>query len=122
MIKTPAEMIAQAQTKINCLDIPAAKALYSANKEAVIIDVREAQNANDANDANDAKLNASINIPRGVLEMQIAKHCPQPNSLILMHCAGGGRATLAALTLQDMGYTNVHAITAKFEDIKTEFD
>ncbi len=116
MIKTPAEMIAQAQTKINCLDIPAAKALYSANNEAVIIDVRETQNASDA------KLNAAINIPRGVLEMQIGKHCPQPNSLILMHCAGGGRASLAALTLQDMGYTNVHAITAKFEDIKTEFD
>jgi hypothetical protein len=29
-----------------------------------------------------------------------------------------GRASLSALTLQEMGYTNVHAITAKFEDIK----
>ncbi len=116
MIKTPAEMIAKAQTKINCLDIPAAKALYVANKEAFIIDVREAQNADNA------KLNAAINIPRGVLEMQIAKHCPQPDSLILTHCAGGGRASLAALTLQEMGYTNVHAITAKFEDIKALFD
>jgi len=41
--------------------------------------------------------------------------------LILIHCGGGGRASLAALTLQEMGYTNVHAITAKFEDIKNAF-
>jgi len=47
--------------------------------------------------------------------------CSDPGTLILLHCGGGGRASLAALTLQEMGYTNVHAITAKFEDIKNAF-
>jgi len=28
---------------------------------------------------------------------------------------------LSALTLQNMGYTNVHAITAKYKDIKKVF-
>ena len=31
------------------------------------------------------------------------------------------RASLAALTLKEMGYTNVHAITAKFDDLKDAF-
>jgi len=41
--------------------------------------------------------------------------------LSLTHCAGGGRASLAALTLHNMGYSNVHAITATFEEIKDVF-
>ena len=53
--------------------------------------------------------------------MKIEKYFPVYETLILTHCGGGGRASLAALTLQKMGYTNVHAITATFEDIKVTF-
>jgi len=53
--------------------------------------------------------------------MKVAKLCPEADTLILTHCGGGGRASLAALTLQEMGYRNVHAITAKYEDIKKIF-
>ena len=115
MIKTASELIAEAQTRINCLDVPSAKALYENSENAVIIDVREAESA-----AN-SKLVGSINISRGLIEMKVPKLCSDPDTLILIHCGGGGRASLAALTLQEMGYTNVHAITAKFEDIKNAF-
>tara|TARA_B100000953_G_scaffold82332_1_gene67249 strand:+ start:2328 stop:2678 length:351 start_codon:yes stop_codon:yes gene_type:complete len=116
MIKTAGELISEAQTQINCVDAISAKSLYQNSVNAVIIDVREAQNAENS------KLKDSINISRGLIEMKIAKHCPDSETLILTHCGGGGRASLAALTLQKMGYTNVHAITATFEDIKDAFD
>ena len=116
MIKTAGELISEAQTQINCVDAISAKSLYQNSENAVIIDVREAQNAENS------KLKDSINISRGLIEMKIAKHCPDSETLILTHCGGGGRASLAALTLQKMGYTNVHAITATFEDIKDAFD
>jgi len=112
MLKVAGELIAEAQTKISCLDVSSAKTLYEDSKNVVIIDVRESESA-----AN-SKLKDSINIPRGLIEMKIPNLCPEPDTLILLHCAGGGRASLTALTLQEMGYTNVHAITAKFEDIK----
>jgi phage shock protein E len=115
MIKTAGELISEAQTQINCVDAISAKSLYQNSVNAVIIDVREAQNAENS------KLKDSINISRGLIEMKIAKHCPDSETLILTHCGGGGRASLAALTLQKMGYTNVHAITATFEDIKDAF-
>ena len=115
MIKTAGELIADAQTQINCVNEVSAKKLYDNAENPVIIDVRETQNAQKS------KLKDSINISRGLIEMKIAKHCPNPETLILTHCGGGGRASLAALTLQKMGYTNVHAITATFEDIKDEF-
>ena len=111
MIKTAGELIAKAQTMISCLDVSSAKTIFEGSK-GIIIDVREPE------DAANSKLKDSINIPRGLIEMKISHLCPEPGALILLHCAGGGRASLSALTLQEMGYTNVHAITAKFEDIK----
>ncbi len=115
MIKTASDLIAAAQTKIQCLDIASAKALYDQSDNAVIIDVRE------AGSADKSKLKDSTNISRGLIEMKVQKLCPDPDTVILTHCSGGGRATLTALTLQEMGYTNVHAITAKFENIKDTF-
>ena len=115
LIKTAAELIVEAQAQIDCLDIASAKALYEESENAVIIDVRE------ANSAAESKLKDSINISRGLIELKVPKLCPDPDTLILTHCGGGGRASLAALTLQEMGYTNVYAITAKFDDIKDIF-
>jgi len=115
MIKTAGELIAEAQNQIDCLDVVSAKMIYDNSENSIIIDVREAKNAEKS------KLKDSINISRGLIEMKIAKYCPDSETLILTHCGGGGRASLAALTLQKMGYTNVHAITATFEDIKDAF-
>ena len=108
-------MISEAQTQIDCIDAISAKSLYQNSVNAVIIDVRE------VNNYDESSLQDSINISRGLIEMKIAKYCPDSETLILTHCGGGGRASLAALTLKKMGYTNVHAITATFEDIKDAF-
>ena len=115
MIKTAGEFIAEAQAQINCLDVDAAKSLYDQTENAVIIDVREPDSAAQS------KLDKSINISRGLIEMQAPKHCPDVETVILTHCGGGGRASLAALTLKQMGYNNVYAITATYEDIKRVF-
>ena len=115
MIKPASEFITEAQALINCVDAVAAKALYDESEGALIIDVREVASAEKS------QLMASINISRGLIEMKIPNLCPEPDTLILTHCAGGGRASLVAARLQEMGYTNVYAITAKYEDIKAVF-
>jgi phage shock protein E len=116
MIKTAADLIQQAQQEISCVDIASAKQLFDSVENAFIIDVREAEHV-----AKD-KVRQSIHISRGLLEMKISHHCPDANTIILTHCVGGGRASLAALTLQQMGYRQVYAITAAFDDIKAAFD
>ena len=115
MIKTAGDLIAEAQSQISCLDVASAKALYDESEGAIIIDVREADSAAKS------KLTDSVNISRGLIEMKMPKLCDNPDTLIFTHCGGGGRASLAALTLKEMGYANVHAITATFEDIKSTF-
>lgn len=116
MIKPASDFITEAQQICNCLDVVAAKKLAEQSNDVIILDVREPQ------EANETKLESAINIPRGILEMKIQNHCTQPETLILIHCAGGGRASLAAARLHEMGYRNVHAITAKFDEIKKVFD
>ena len=116
MIKTAGELITHAQKQIDCVNPVEAKSLFDNSDDAVIVDVREARNYDESS------LNDSINIPRGLIEMLIEKNCQNSDTLILTHCAGGGRASLTALTLQEMGYSNVHAITATFAEIKEVFD
>ena len=115
MIKTAGECIKHAQSQINCLDVTAARELFKKSHYAIIIDVREADSAATS------KLSDSINISRGLLEMKVPGHCPDPDTIIFTHCGGGGRASLAALTLQEMGYKNVYASTATYDDIKSAF-
>ncbi len=115
MIKPAGEFIAEAQTQINCIDVAQAKKLFDDRDNVVIIDVRETDSTNES------KLRDSVNISRGLLEMKTHKHIPGADTVILIHCAGGGRASLAALTLKQMGYSNVYAITAPYEEIKKMF-
>ena len=115
MIKSAGDFIAEAQAQINCVDVAEAKKIFNESSDAVILDVRE------ANNAEESKLNDSINVSRGLIEMKVPGICENPETVILTHCGGGGRASLAAARLQEMGYKNVYAITAKYDDIKAAF-
>ena len=115
MLKTAADLIAIAQTKIKCVNVNDANAIYQQSDSAVIVDVRETDSAAKS------KLNDSVNISRGLIEMKLPDLVPDPQTVILTHCGGGGRASMAAATLKEMGYQNVYAITAKYEDIKKAF-
>ena len=115
MIKNADEIIREAQRHIEIVDVPAARKIYDENPDSVIIDVREAEKARED------KLSDSVNVDRGLLEYQIHKICPDANAVIITHCGGGGRASMAAHTLKQMGYTRVYAITAPYDEIKQAF-
>jgi rhodanese-related sulfurtransferase len=109
------DLIAAAKSQCNCMDQVTAKLLYDKHDDAIIIDVRE------PHEAEEACLIDSTKIPRGLLEMKIHDVCDNPDTVILIHCAAGGRASLAASTLQIMGYSNVHVIDATFDEIRHVF-
>ena len=112
MIKAASEFIAEAQQHCECIDPIEARNILRNNDNVMVIDVREPA------EAHESKLTCSINIPRGLLEMKVYGHCQDPDTVILLHCGGGGRASLAAVRLKEMGYHNVYAITAKFDEVK----
>ena len=115
MIIPVSDLIASAKSQCDCMDPVSAKIFFDRHDNVVIIDVREPK------ETEECKLTDSINIPRGLLEMKINDTCPDPDNPILLHCGAGGRASLSAATLQMMGYSNVHVIDAKYDDIRHTF-
>lgn len=109
------DLIAAAKLQCSCKNPAEARKFYDQNENTVVLDVRE------PHEAEKASLSMSINIPRGLLEMQVSKVCETADVPILVHCGAGGRASLSAYTLQIMGYSNVHVIDAGFEEIKQTF-
>ncbi len=59
-------------------------------------------------------------IPRGLLESSVSMQVPDPNTEIVVYCAGGARSALAALSLQELGYRNVLSMAGGFGQWKAE--
>lgn len=107
MDKTMKDLVAAAQG--NVAQVAPADALAAQQSDALILDVREP-----AELQSDGAVADALHIPRGVLESkadpstgsgdQVLTERHGGNSRVLVLCASGARATLAADTLRTMGY------------------
>lgn len=115
MLKTIPELVAQARESLQLISAKDAVQKVKA-LNGIVIDVREpAEVAQKA-----AK--GAINIPRGVLEPQMAQRFPDENLSIFLHCASGARASFAAEQLTRMGYNNVWVITCSIDEVSLSFE
>jgi rhodanese-related sulfurtransferase len=80
----------------------------------MLIDVRE----NDEFRA--GHLPGALGIGRGVLEYHIADVEPDTEREIVLYCRGGNRSALAADSLREMGYTNVHSMAGGYRKWNAE--
>ena len=110
MLKTIPQLVAEARE--NTKTLSASEALPECMQcQGILIDVWE------RDEYSQKSVTHAINIPRGILEMQIVNLCPKADTPIFIHCATGGRATLAAEQLQRLGYNKVTVISCKLEDV-----
>jgi len=79
--------------------------------ETRIVDVRE------PDEIAASAVPGAINIPKGLLDREIAEALPDRDTPVLLCCAAGGRAAMAAETLCAMGYRRVSVIAASHADI-----
>ena len=49
----------------------------------------------------------AVHLGKGVIERDVEKTIPDPESCVVLYCGGGFRSALAADNLQKMGYKNV---------------
>lgn len=77
----------------------------------VLIDVRE------ADEFHAGHIPGAINIPRGLLEFKLSNEAELATRdlKLVLYCKNSGRSALAAQSLQDMGYLQVHSIQGGFE-------
>lgn len=103
--KTAAQLVAEAKAAIDNLNPDQVEAELA--RGAVLVDVRE-----DAERAQ-AAIPGSLHVARGLLEFRAdpasPAHLPEldPDRRVILHCASGGRSALAAMTLRQLGFTNV---------------
>lgn len=60
----------------------------------------------------------AIHLGKGVIERDIEKTIPDTSEPIVLYCGGGYRSALAALNLQQMGYTSVISMDGGFRGWK----
>lgn len=100
------ERVAEARRNIS--EITVGEAYRRQLDGAVLIDVRESTEHQDGIAA------GAIPLSRGLLEGAIGARVPDVETELVLYCAGGARSALAAESLQQMGYRNVHSMVAGF--------
>lgn len=110
-----ADMVAEAKQHVDAIT-PAALAEEMACSPPTLIDLRE-QNEREL----DGIIASSVHAPRGMLELwadtSSASHRLEfeRDARVILHCSGGARSALAALTLQQLGYERVAHLEGGFQ-------
>jgi adenylyltransferase/sulfurtransferase len=102
------EMLAAAKQQIPEVAVPEAAEKIGRPNKPRVIDVRE------KSEWDEGHLPGAVHIPRGYLEQRIENTIPDKSTPVLLYCAGGTRSVLAAQTLRQMGYTDVHSLRGGF--------
>jgi rhodanese-related sulfurtransferase len=109
------ELVAKTKKTIKLIDMSGFMEAVNKMDYDMIIDVRE------PDEFAAGYVTGAINIPRGLIEFKIWKKVGFPdktdtNRKIFIYCKTGGRASLSAKSLQDLGFTNVTAVDMKIAD------
>ena len=95
------KIVNDAKTRIKEVTVEQTRARLSANRAALLIDVREDHEWTDSHAA------GAIHLGKGIIERDIERTVPDKATELILYCGGGYRSALAADVLQNMGYTNV---------------
>ena len=111
-MKSGPDLINAAKARIREITPKEAKAMQERGN-IVLLDVR------DQNEVNLGRIPGALHISRGMLEGKVEAAVPR-DATVVVYCAAGNRSALAAVTLQEMGYTNVVSMAGGFRDWATE--
>lgn len=100
------ELLAQAKSLIQETDPSESETLIT--EGWVVLDVREVE------EYDQGVIPESILIPQGKIEETIEERIPNHDQPIIAMCAGGVRSAFAAVTLDELGYTNVVSMDGGF--------
>jgi rhodanese-related sulfurtransferase len=109
------QYVAQVRNTVDTSDMDSYLTVVKNPNGALLLDVR------DENELISGHVPGTVNVSRGRLEFRIWKLLGHPNKVdmnrkIYVQCASGGRATLAAKQLKDIGFTNVTAVVMELAD------
>ncbi len=107
------DLLATAKAEIREVDTAEADDLRR-RPGAVVLDVRE------PDEYEQGAIPGALHIPRGTLESGIENRVADKATPLVVHCAGGTRSAFAAVTLAQLGYTDVVSVAGGFNKWKDE--
>lgn len=110
-----AQKIRTAQQQVKTIGMEEYRMIVESPEHALIVDVRE------AHEFAAGHVPGAINIPRGVLEFQIWKQIGFPANTemdrpVILQCQSGNRASLAAQSLAELGFTHTTAVVMSLDE------
>ena len=109
------EKVVAAQREVRTIGMTDYRKVVDNPGDALVIDVRE------PDEYRAGHVPGSINIPRGLLEFQLWKYIGFPakrgtDRTLYLQCSSGNRASLAAKTLKDLGFTDVTVVVMSLDE------
>jgi rhodanese-related sulfurtransferase len=97
-------LVNEAKRHVSELTVAEARALLAKDSKVALVDVRE-----ESEWAAGHAVQAT-HLGKGILERDIERVFPDPNTEIIMYCGGGYRSVLTCEAAQKMGYRKVHSL------------
>ena len=104
-------LVNEARTRVKEITVDDARARLGRNPKAVLMDVRE------DSEWLAGRAVQAIHLGKGVLERDLEKAVPEPETEIIMYCGGGYRSVLTADAAQRMGYRNVVSLIGGYKGL-----
>jgi len=98
-----------AKKRVSEISVAESRARLAKNPQTVLLDVREDHEWQAGHAAE------AIHLGKGILERDLEKLYPNPQTEILMYCGGGFRSALSCDAAQKMGYRNVHSVMGGYK-------
>jgi rhodanese-related sulfurtransferase len=103
------KLVAEAKTHVNEMSVAEARARIAVAPKTVLMDVREDHEWH-AGHAVEA-----VHLGKGILERDLEKKFPDPDTEIIMYCGGGFRSAMTADAAQKMGYRKIHSLIGGYK-------
>lgn len=103
------KLVAEAKKNVNEISVAEARARIAANPKVVLLDVREDHEWQAGHAAE------AVHLGKGILERDLEKLYPDPNTEFIMYCGGGFRSAMTCDAAQKMGYRKVHSLIGGYK-------
>ena len=105
------KLVDDAKSRVREISIDDARARLAQNPKAALLDVRE---------DHEWQLGHAVearHLGKGILERDLEKMFPDPDTEIILYCGGGFRSALACDAAQKMGYRRVFSLIGGYKGL-----
>ena len=103
------KLASEAKKQVNEISVAEARARLAGTGPVVLMDVREDHEWH-AGHAVEA-----VHLGKGILERDLEKRHPDPQTEIIMYCGGGYRSAMTCAAAQQMGYKRVYSLIGGYK-------